>query len=170
MCTPECPTSRFVDNILKLGTLASILVSASGCSTADGAAAVAPPPADPPSGTGQRHVAVAHKPVGDAAPKSAYNHATAIAGLEPDRLLGLSPQEVLRRLGPPAHKQKGPLSREWVYAAPGCRFQLFFYPNVELTSFKVLKYSSRTEGGRRIDDSHMCVRQILTARNADEHT
>lgn len=168
MRTSECPTSCFVGNVLKLGTFASLLIGVSGCSTADSAAAIAPPPGDP-AGTGQTHIAVARKPAASETRKSTHAR-TAIADMEPDRLLGLSPQQVRQRLGRPAHERKDALSREWVYAAPGCRFRIFFYPSVDMTSFKVLKYSSRTESGRQIDDSRTCVRQILTARNADGHS
>lgn len=169
MRTSECPTFRFAGNVLTLGTFASLLISVSGCSTADSAAAVAPPPGES-TGTEQTHVAIARKPAAEETRKLAHNRTTTVATVEPDGLLGLSPQEVLQRLGPPAHERKDSLSREWVYAAPGCRFRIFFYPNVDLTSFKVLKYSSKTRSGQQIGDSRMCVREILTARNTDEHS
>jgi hypothetical protein len=143
----------------------------SGCSTANIAAAVAPPPGDPPSGTEPKYASVAPQPTSNPARKYAPRRKTAKtpAGMEPERLLGLSPQEVLYRLGPPAHTQNGQLSREWVYATADCRFRVFFYPEVDLRSFKVLKYSGVTGDGDRIDDSRICVRQILAARSANEH-
>lgn len=87
------------------------------------------------------------------------------ASIDPQSLLGLDPDGVQKRLGPPARMQNSALSREWVYSVPGCSFSIFFYPNLNSTSFRVLKYGSTRDNGESIDSSDACVRKILTARN-----
>lgn len=172
MRAPRYSFPLFVDNLRISGTFASILVLA-GCSTAEVAAPVAPPPVEPqPQKSVEKVVTPSPKPVSEAA--KTVKHARKIAKvppkMEPDGLLGLSPQEVLQKLGPPEQEAKGTLSREWVYAAPGCRFSVFFYPGVDLNSLKVLKYRSQSNGSPRTEDSRICVQQILTARDANDHS
>jgi hypothetical protein len=91
-----------------------------------------------------------------------------VASIDPQSLLGLDPDGVQKRLGPPARMESNALSRKWIYAAPGCSFSIFFYSNVNSTSFRALKYGSAKGDGESIDSSDACVRKILTARtNAD---
>lgn len=91
------------------------------------------------------------------------------ASIDPKSLMGLDPDGVQKRLGTPARTQNTSLSREWVYDAPGCSFSVFFYPNVNSTSFRALKYGSAKDNGEKIDSSDACVRKILTARNNDDN-
>jgi hypothetical protein len=89
------------------------------------------------------------------------------ASIDPQSLLGLGPEDVQKRLGAPKRMENSALSRKWIYAAPGCSFSVFFYPNVKSTSFRALKYSGERNDGERIDSSDACVRKILTERNDD---
>jgi len=90
------------------------------------------------------------------------------ASIDPKSLLGLDPDSVEKRLGPPARMENNALSHEWVYSVSGCSFRIFFYPNVNSTSFRALKYGSTKDNGESLDSSDACVRKILTARtNAD---
>jgi hypothetical protein len=91
------------------------------------------------------------------------------ASIDPKSLMGLDPDGVQKRLGTPARMQNTSLSREWVYDAPGCSFSIFFYPNVNSTSFRALKYGSAKDNGENLDSSDACVRKILTARNNDDN-
>lgn len=84
--------------------------------------------------------------------------------IDPEHLIGLDPAGVQRLLGAPARIQDDKLSREWVYAAPGCNFRVFFYPNLNAASFRVLKYGGNDDNGGRLAASNACVRRILTAR------
>jgi len=88
-----------------------------------------------------------------------------VASIDPQSLMGLDPDAVQKRLGAPARMENSALSRKWIYAAPGCSFSIFFYPNVNSTSFRALKYGSTGDNGESIDNSDACVRKILTARN-----
>lgn len=91
------------------------------------------------------------------------------ASIDPKSLMGLDPDGVQKRLGTPARMENTALSREWVYDAPGCSFSIFFYPNVNSTSFRALKYGSAKDNGEKLDSSDACVRKILTARNNDDN-
>jgi hypothetical protein len=86
------------------------------------------------------------------------------APVDPDALIGLEPAAVQRLLGAPSRVQDDKLSREWVYASPGCDFRIFFYPVLNAASFRVLKYGGNDDNGGRLAASHACVRRILTAR------
>lgn len=85
--------------------------------------------------------------------------------IDPQSLLGLDPDGVQKRLGVPARIENSALSRKWIYSAPGCSFNIFFYPNVNSTSFRALKYGSVKDDGGSVDSSDVCIRKILTASN-----
>lgn len=84
--------------------------------------------------------------------------------IDPHTLLGLDPESVQKKLGAPTRMQNTALSHEWVYAAPGCSFSIFFYPNVNSTTFRALKYGSAKDDGQSLDSSDACVRKLLTVR------
>jgi len=90
-----------------------------------------------------------------------------VSSIDPQSLLGLAPEDVQKRLGAPKRMENSALSRKWTYAAPGCSFSIFFYPNVNSTSFHALKYSGEKSNGARTDSSDACVRRILAGRNDD---
>jgi len=84
--------------------------------------------------------------------------------IDPERLIGMAPSAVRELLGPPLRVESYDLSREWVYAANGCSFRLFFYPNLNTAAFRVLKYGGSDGNGELMDVSDVCIRHILTAR------
>jgi hypothetical protein len=90
---------------------------------------------------------------------------TKVIAIDPQSLLGLDPDGVQKRLGVPGRTENSALSRKWIYAAPGCSFSIFFYPDVNSTTFHVLKYGSAKDNGESINNSDVCIRKILTARN-----
>jgi hypothetical protein len=87
-----------------------------------------------------------------------------MSSIDPDHLIGLTPGAVRQLLGPPARVENEELSRAWVYASGGCSFRLFFYPNLNTASFRVLKYGGNDGNGVLMDVSDVCIRHILTAR------
>jgi hypothetical protein len=84
--------------------------------------------------------------------------------IDPDRLIGLGPSEVRKLLGAPARTREDRLPREWIYGTGRCSFRVFFYPNLNAASFRVLKYGSNDGNGELIDTSDLCIRHILMAR------
>lgn len=155
----------------------SVLVSLGGCTNmGNHPPSVAPPPVESGSAHNAppRGVTIKPKKSPPAPPPSREVHAPApdpairTASIDPKSLLGLDPDGVQKRLGAPARMENSTLSRKWIYAAPGCSFSIFFYPNVNSTTFRALKYGSTKDDGKSIDSSDACVRKILTARsNAD---
>lgn len=86
------------------------------------------------------------------------------AAIDPDRLIGMDPSEVRKLLGTPARTRNDQLPREWIYGTGRCSFRVFFYPNLNAASFRVLKYGSIDGNGELIDASDVCIRHILMAR------
>jgi len=87
-----------------------------------------------------------------------------LAAIDPDRLIGMSPSDVRKLMGMPSQVRDDHLSREWVYASPGCNFRVFFYPNLNAAAFRALKYGGSDGNGAVLAVSDACVRKILTAR------
>ena len=171
---------RFSGGILPVGGLiCGLLAPLGGCvGMNDRPPVVAPPPLGQSAGElpaehkrsavpAPPKKAVADKHPAKPQPEDKPAPEEKLASVDPESLLGSSPDVVLKLLGAPARIENGPLSREWVYAASGCSFRVFFYPDMNSTSFKVLKYGSRKDDGEWIDSSNICVRRILTARNND---
>jgi len=84
--------------------------------------------------------------------------------IDPDQLIGKSPDYVKKLMGAPTKIRDDHLSREWVYASSGCNFRVFFYPNLNAASFRALKYGGSDNNGGLLAVSNVCVRKILTAR------
>jgi hypothetical protein len=84
--------------------------------------------------------------------------------IDPGHLIGLAPGAVRQLLGPPARVEYSDLSREWIYASGGCSFRVFFYPNLNTASFRVLKYGGNHGNGDLMDVSDVCIRHILMAK------
>ena len=145
-----------------------------GCTGMIHPPAVAPPPiraSDTHTPPPQRTVAIKPKkapprdvPSRDVRAPEADN-TVRTASIDPKSLMGLDPDSVQKRLGTPARMENGALSREWIYSAPGCSFRIFFYPNVNSTSFRALKYGSNKDDSEATYSTDACVRRLLTARS-----
>ena len=121
-------------------------------------------PAPPTPAPRPRRVARESKP----APELRTLHDKLVL-IDPDRLIGMDTQAVRKLLGTPVRVKNDDLSREWVYASPGCSFRVFFYPNLNSASFRVLKYGGSDNNGELLDVSDVCVRRILTAKSNAEN-
>jgi hypothetical protein len=164
---------RLIDGSRNAITLGFIALSLGGCmSLAEKAppsnaelrgsvAEVEPPPEPvvaPPAEPAPRIKKVSRvKP----APRAPQDKAVTI---DPDRLIGMGPGEVRKLLGTPVQTRNDQLPREWIYGTGRCSFRVFFYPNLNTASFRVLKYGSSDGNGELIDTSDVCIRHILTAR------
>jgi hypothetical protein len=87
-----------------------------------------------------------------------------VSPIDPDQLIGMEPGAVQKLLGTPVRTRNDQLPREWIYGTGRCSFRVFFYPNLNTASFRVLKYGSSDGNGELIDTSDVCIRHILTAR------
>lgn len=89
------------------------------------------------------------------------------AAIDPDRLVGMTPEGVRELLGPPTRIRDQDLAREWIYAARDCSFRVIFYPNLNAAAFRVLKYGGSNGNGDLLEVSDACIRNILTVKNPD---
>lgn len=87
------------------------------------------------------------------------------ASIDPNRLVGLDPPAVEKVLGAPTNVSRSDPSLVWTYVGSGCSFQIIFYPDIKTTTFHALKFLGSDSSGGRLDNSHACIRNILTARN-----
>ncbi len=62
----------------------------------------------------------------------------ALAGADPQRLVGLDFDGTKALLGNPAAKMEQPPAKIWAYAGGGCMFSVFFFPSVDDRVFRVL--------------------------------
>jgi hypothetical protein len=157
-----------------------VAVTLSGCMTLGDST---PPPFDPvPATVAELPPAVAIQPVPPPPaprPRRVSREAKPVPELralrdklvliDPDKLIGMDTRGVQKLLGTPARVKNDDMSREWVYASPGCSFRVFFYPNLNSASFRVLKYGGSGDNGELLDVSDVCVRRILTAKSNAEH-
>jgi hypothetical protein len=82
-----------------------------------------------------------------------------VAAIDPKSLIGLNPAAVEKLLGTPNAVAKSDPSLVWTYSAPGCSFQIVFYPDLKTEIYRALKYSAGAEADAA------CVRNILTVRS-----
>ena len=137
-------------------------VSSSGPASVDNISTyVGLPPAKMAPPEKKRERRAPHAPqVASAAPASEGKGSV----IDPRRLIGMAPGGVRELLGPPLRIESYDLSREWIYASNGCSFRIFFYPNLNTATFRVLKYGGNDGNGELMDVSDVCIRHILTAR------
>ena len=165
---------RLIDGYRSALTLGFVALSLGGCmslaektppSSAElrGSVAEVEPPAElvvaPPEEPAPRI-----KKVSRVKPASRAPSQDKAAAIDPDKLIGMGPSDVRKLLGTPARTRNDQLPREWVYGTGRCSFRVFFYPNLNTASFRVLKYGSNDGNGELIDTSDVCIRHILTAR------
>jgi hypothetical protein len=81
-----------------------------------------------------------------------------VAAIDPKTLIGLAPAAVEKLLGTPSAVAKSDPSLVWTYSAPGCSFQIVFYPDLKTESYRALKYTAGP------DADAACIRNILTVR------
>jgi hypothetical protein len=62
--------------------------------------------------------------------------------------------------------QNSNLSVVWIYSPPGCTLQLFFYPDIATTTFRLLKYDFRSASGEILMSGDPCMQQMLANRGA----
>jgi len=60
--------------------------------------------------------------------------------------------------------QNSNLSVVWIYSPPGCTLQLFFYPDISTTMFRLLKYDFRNAAGEILMSGDPCMQQMLASR------
>jgi hypothetical protein len=83
----------------------------------------------------------------------------------PADLIGSDFAEVLRLIRQPDTVQTNALAIVWTYSEPVCKLQLYFYPDIETTTFHVLKYDLKDAAGGKLENAGLCMQRILVAKN-----
>jgi hypothetical protein len=83
----------------------------------------------------------------------------------PAELVGSDYAAVLKVLRRPDSVDMSALSVVWSYAESDCRLQLFFYPDIETTTFHVLRYDLKNAAGGKLSNTNACMHQFMAARN-----
>jgi hypothetical protein len=83
----------------------------------------------------------------------------------PADLVGSDFAEVLRLIRQPDTVQTNALAIVWTYSEPVCKLQLYFYPDIETTTFHVLKYDLKDATGGKLENAGLCMQRILIAKN-----
>jgi hypothetical protein len=90
-------------------------------------------------------------PVPQAAPRA----------VEPAALVGSNFESVLAVLRQPDTVERNALSVVWTYAGSACTLQLYFYPDIQTTVFRLLKYELKGPGGERLNDGTACMQPMM---------
>ena len=72
---------------------------------------------------------------------------------------------MLRLIRQPDTVQTSALAIVWTYSESVCRLQLFFYPDIETTTFHVLKYELKDAQGDKLENANQCMQRIMIVRN-----
>ena len=81
-------------------------------------------------------------------------------------LIGSDFNTILNVFRSPDTVQNTNLSVVWIYSPPGCKLQLYFYPDIATTTFHLLKYDFRNSAGEILMSGDPCMENIIAAPRA----
>ena len=84
--------------------------------------------------------------------------------VEPAELVGYNFDSVLAVLRQPDTVERNALSVVWTYAGSDCTLQLFFYPDIQTTVFRLLKYELKGTSGEKLNDGGTCMQPMMATR------
>jgi len=87
--------------------------------------------------------------------------------LDPESLVGLTFSETEKLLGEPALLVEEPPAKIWVYNGSDCILNIFFYPKVGGTDFRVLTYKAKGGSNPQEEGSFDFAERCLTQLVAD---
>jgi hypothetical protein len=115
---------------------------------------------------GKEEMAKPRSPRKPAAPKEpAAPKTSGLPTVVPADLIGSDFAMVLHLIRQPDMVQTSALAIVWTYSEPVCKLQLYFYPDIETTTFHVLKYDLRDAAGDKLENTGQCMQRIMVARN-----
>lgn len=124
------------------------------------------PPAELPSRMASKSPPTPRpRPARPAVPNEQASPKGPAARIAPADLIGSDFAEVLRLIRQPDTVQTNALAIVWTYSEPVCKLQLYFYPDIETTTFHVLKYDLKDAAGGRLENAGLCMQRILVAKN-----
>jgi hypothetical protein len=86
---------------------------------------------------------------------------TEAESVAPGELVGSDFTSVLEVLRDPDAVQESALTVVWTYSETDCTVLLYFYPDIQTTTFHLLKYDIRSAAGERLDDSKVCMKHLV---------
>jgi len=82
-----------------------------------------------------------------------------VIGIEPDRLVGMTHDEVRQLIGDPALVADRPPATVWGYRSVACALEIYFYLDVGSKTFRALTYQMKSENGEVVAPP-LCLGQI----------
>jgi hypothetical protein len=78
----------------------------------------------------------------------------------PSALVGYDFPAVLQILRKPDTVQNSALSVVWTYSESNCTLRLYFYPDIQTSTFHLLKFDLRDPDGGKLDDGRGCMKHL----------
>lgn len=101
-----------------------------------------------------------------------------LANPDPERLIGMGFSDAIAHLGVPKGQREEPPARIWSYRSDGCSFNLFFFPGLEESAYRVLTYevidyrlkseSGSESEGLRVVRAHQTGEGLKTASGIEQ--
>ncbi len=82
--------------------------------------------------------------------------------VDPNKLVGLSQEEVRRLIGPPSSTREEPPAVVWSYGSPGCGLDVSFYLDLATQTFRALAYDLKPKGAHGLQGS-ACLASLRPA-------
>ena len=83
-------------------------------------------------------------------------------------LVGSNFDSVLAVLRRPDMVERNALSVVWTYSGSDCTLQLYFYPDIQTSVFRLLKYELKGTGGEKLNDGTACMQPMMALRNGSQ--
>jgi len=84
--------------------------------------------------------------------------------VEPAELVGYNFDSVLAVLRQPDAVERNALSVVWTYAGSDCTLQLYFYPDIQTSVFRLLKYELKANSGEKLNEGAACMQPMMAMR------
>ena len=84
--------------------------------------------------------------------------------VEPAELVGYNFDSVLAVLRQPDAVERNALSVVWTYSGSDCTLQLYFYPDIQTSVFRLLKYELKANSGEKLNEGAACMQPMMAMR------
>jgi hypothetical protein len=84
--------------------------------------------------------------------------------VDPAELVGYNFDSVLAVLRQPDAVERNALSVVWTYAGSDCTLQLYFYPDIQTSVFRLLKYELKANSGEKLNEGAACMQPMMAMR------
>jgi hypothetical protein len=88
--------------------------------------------------------------------------------VEPADLVGFNFDSVLEVLRQPDAVEKDALSVVWSYSGYDCTLQLYFYPDIQTSVFRLLKYELKDSSGEKLNGGGACLQPMMASKDGSQ--